>query len=96
MLLTVRVHGTGNVKLFPRPNLVVPWAALVSADERVRVDSNDARIRGVKEFDWVLTPRVAGEFGKLIKGGIIAHAFTSVTLSCLHGGAVGEQSLAES
>jgi len=62
MLLTVRVSGTGNVKLFPRPDVQVPWAALVAADERVRVDSASARIGGSKEFDWVLTPRIAGEF----------------------------------
>lgn len=62
MLLTVRVVGSGNVKLFPRPSVGVPWAGLVPADERVRVDSTDARIGGVKEFDWVLTPRIAGEF----------------------------------
>ena len=62
MLLTVRVEGSGNVKLFPRPALDIPWAALVAADERVRVDSTNPRISGSKEFDWVLTPRVAGEF----------------------------------
>lgn len=61
-LLTVRVTGTGNVKLFPRPSVLVPWAGLVPADERVRVDSNSTRIGGEKEFDWVLTPRIAGEF----------------------------------
>lgn len=62
MLITVRVAGTGNVKLFPRPVVRVPWAGLVAADERVRIDSNSARIGGSKEFDWVLTPRIAGEF----------------------------------
>jgi hypothetical protein len=62
MLLTVRVSGAGNVKLFPRPTMTVPWAALVAADERVSVDSSSSRIGGRKEFDWVLTPRVAGEF----------------------------------
>ena len=62
MLLTLRVTGAGNVKLFPRPAMVVPWAGLVPADERVTVDSSSARIGGQKEFDWVLTPRVAGEF----------------------------------
>lgn len=62
MLITVRVEGTGNVKLFPRPNVRIPWAGLVAADERVRVDSSGARIGGSKEFDWVLTPRIAGEF----------------------------------
>jgi hypothetical protein len=62
VLLTVSVSGTGNVKLFPRPAVRIPWAGLVAADERVRVDSNTARIGGSKEFDWVLTPRIAGEF----------------------------------
>ena len=62
MLFTVRVAGVGNVKLFPRPSVRVPWAGLVPADERVEVDSTSARIGGSKEFDWVLTPRIAGEF----------------------------------
>ena len=61
MLLTVRVSGTGNVKLFPPPNIDIPWASLVRTDERVRVDSAARRIRGAKEFDWLLTPRIAGE-----------------------------------
>jgi tetratricopeptide (TPR) repeat protein len=62
LLFTVRVSGTGNVKLFPRPTVRIPWAGLVAADERVTVDSTSARVGGVKEFDWVLTPRIAGEF----------------------------------
>lgn len=61
LLLTVRVAGTGNVKLLPPPPLAIPWASVVAADERVQVDSTAPRIRGAKEFDWVLTPRVAGE-----------------------------------
>lgn len=61
LLLTVRVTGTGNVKLFPRPSVGVSWASLVKGDERVQVDSTASKIRGAKEFDWVLTPRVAGE-----------------------------------
>jgi len=62
MLFTVRVSGSGNVKLFPRPAVRIPWAGMVPADERVTVDSTNARVGGVKEFDWVLTPRIAGEF----------------------------------
>jgi len=61
MVLTVRVSGTGNVKLFPRPDVGVDWATLVKGDERVQVDTNARRIAGTKEFDWVLTPRIAGE-----------------------------------
>jgi hypothetical protein len=61
MLLTVRLSGAGNVKLFPPPRVDIPWANLVRADERVQVDSAARKIRGAKEFDWVLTPKVAGE-----------------------------------
>jgi hypothetical protein len=61
LLLTVSVTGTGNVKLFPPPRVEIPWASLVRADERVRVDTAARRIRGVKEFDWVLTPTRDGE-----------------------------------
>jgi hypothetical protein len=61
MLLTVKVSGTGNVKLFPRPSIGVPWASLVKGDERVDVDTTARRIGGSKEFDWVLTPKIAGE-----------------------------------
>ncbi|MGH7617976.1 MAG: BatD family protein, partial [Gemmatimonadaceae bacterium] len=61
MRLTVRVSGTGNVKLFPRPAIGVPWGALVNGDERVEVDTTARRIAGAKEFDWVLTPKIAGE-----------------------------------
>ncbi len=61
MVLTVRVAGSGNVKLFPRPPIGVSWATLVNGDERVNVDTTARRISGNKEFDWVLTPRVAGE-----------------------------------
>ncbi|HVX40902.1 MAG TPA: hypothetical protein VHB25_15135 [Gemmatimonadaceae bacterium] len=61
LVLTVRVSGTGNVKLLPRPSVSVSWASLVNGDERVTVDTTALRIGGSKEFDWVLTPRVAGE-----------------------------------
>jgi hypothetical protein len=61
MRLTVRVSGTGNVKLFPRPAVGVAWGSLVKGDERVRVDTVARKIAGSKEFDWVLTPKIAGE-----------------------------------
>src|SRR4051812_25939953 len=61
MTLTVRVSGTGNVKLFPRPSVGIEWASLVKGDERVQVDTAARKIAGAKEFDWVLTPKVAGE-----------------------------------
>ena len=58
--LTVRVTGTGNVKLFRRPTLAVAWASAVEADERVTLDPRQLVIRGTKEFDWVLTPERSG------------------------------------
>ncbi len=61
LVLTVKVSGSGNVKLFPRPQVGVPWGTLVTGDERVKVDTTARRIAGSKEFDWVLTPRIAGE-----------------------------------
>ena len=61
LLLTVRVSGAGTVKLFPRPEVGIDWASLVKGDERVQVDTTTTRIGGSKEFDWVLTPRIAGE-----------------------------------
>jgi hypothetical protein len=61
LTLTVRVSGTGNVKLLPPPPVGISWGTLVKGDERVQVDSTARKIAGSKEFDWVLTPRVAGE-----------------------------------
>jgi hypothetical protein len=61
LVLTVKVSGSGNVKLFPRPSVGIAWGTLVKGDERVRVDTTARRIGGTKEFDWVLTPKVAGE-----------------------------------
>ena len=60
VVLTVRVTAVGNVKLLPRPALELPWATLTVGDERVEIDSTSARISGAKEFDWLITPRLAG------------------------------------
>lgn len=54
--LTVSVAGRGNVKLFPRPRLDLPGATLVPAGERVSLSGDSLDVRGVKEFDWLLTP----------------------------------------
>ena len=61
LVLTLRVAGSGNVKLLPRPRVEVPWATVVEGDERVNVDTTARRIRGSKDFDFLLTPRIAGE-----------------------------------
>lgn len=58
--LTVRVAGEGNIKLLPRPQISLPWASVVPHGERVLVDSTSIRVRGAKEFDWLITPRVSG------------------------------------
>lgn len=60
LTLTVRIAGTGNIKLLPRPNVEVSWASVVSASERIAVDSSGPLIRGSKEFDFILTPTRAG------------------------------------
>ena len=60
VVLTLRLSGTGNVKLLPRPTITIPWATIALGDERVVVDTTSARVRGTKEFDWLLTPRRAG------------------------------------
>jgi tetratricopeptide (TPR) repeat protein len=62
LLLTIAVSGAGNVNFFPRPQVAVPWGQLVAAGERVRLDSSTYVLRGVKEFDWVITPTRAGEW----------------------------------
>ncbi len=63
VVLTLRLTGTGNVKLLPRPPLAVGWATVAVGEERVVVDTTSARVRGAKEFDWLLTPRRAGRLG---------------------------------
>lgn len=60
LVLTMRVDGAGNVKLLPRPLLEVSWASAVPGTERVRIDTTGALVRGVKEFDWILTPTQPG------------------------------------
>lgn len=59
-VLTVRVEGTGNLRLAPRPRLEVPWGAVVPGPERVTMDTAGPLVRGSKEFDWILTPSSAG------------------------------------
>ncbi|MFI5231091.1 MAG: BatD family protein [Gemmatimonadales bacterium] len=60
LVVTLRVEGTGNVTLLPRPPLTIPWASVVAADERVKLDSTPSALRGSKEFDWLVTPRTSG------------------------------------
>lgn len=61
MLLTLHLEAVGNVKLMPRPVITIPWATIALGDERVTVDSTAPLVRGTKEFDWLLTPRRAGQ-----------------------------------
>ena len=58
--LTVSVAGRGNVKLFPRPRLELPGTSIVPAGERVTLSPDSLDVRGVKEFDWLVTPLHAG------------------------------------
>ncbi len=60
IVLTLRIEGTGNVALLARPALAIPWASIVAANERVKIDSTPSALRGSKEFDWLVTPRTSG------------------------------------
>ncbi|CAN5569950.1 hypothetical protein BH09GEM1_BH09GEM1_31310 [soil metagenome] len=60
VVVTLRLEGSGNVKLWPRPALKLGWAAVANGEERVEVDTSRARVRGSKEFDWLVTPRQPG------------------------------------
>lgn len=59
-VLVLRLEGTGNATLLPRPGLRIPWADVVAQDERVVLDSTPALFGGAKEFTWLVTPREAG------------------------------------
>lgn len=59
--VTLRLTGVGNLRLLPRPELAVPWATVTPAAERIAWDSTGIVVRGAKEFDWVVTPRIAGD-----------------------------------
>lgn len=61
VVFTLRLEGTGNVKLWPRPPLHLGWAAIANGGERVVVDTSRSLVRGSKEFDWLLTPRQPGQ-----------------------------------
>jgi hypothetical protein len=60
VVLTVRVGGRGNVKLWPRPTVQATSASIVPAGERIRVDTTGQYVRGTKEFDWLVTPEREG------------------------------------
>ncbi|MEO6866230.1 MAG: hypothetical protein ABI229_12300 [Gemmatimonadaceae bacterium] len=59
--ITMRVSGVGNLRLLTRPPLQIDWAAMVPGAERVFWDSTGSVVRGAKEFDWVVTPKIAGD-----------------------------------
>ena len=59
-VVTLRVAGEANVHLLPRPVLTLSWASVVPSAERVVVDSMAPTVRGAKEFDWLVTPLIAG------------------------------------
>ena len=61
LVLTLRLSGNGNVKLWPRPPLRLGWAAIANGGERVVVDTSLSLVKGSKEFDWLLTPRQPGQ-----------------------------------
>ena len=61
LVLTLRVQGSGNIKLLPRPPLEIEWATAVAGMERLQMDTSGSVVRGTKEFDWILTPAREGD-----------------------------------
>lgn len=59
--VTMRLSGVGNLRLLARPDLRIDWATMVPGEERVIWDSSGTVVRGAKEFDWVVTPKIAGD-----------------------------------
>lgn len=59
-VLVLRIEGTGNATLLPRPPLAIAWGDVVAQDERVVLDSTPAMFGGAKEFTWLVTPREEG------------------------------------
>ncbi|MGQ0538344.1 MAG: SH3 domain-containing protein [Gemmatimonadaceae bacterium] len=55
-VLTLTARGEGNIALLPRPALSLPWAQIVDGPERVELDTTGTRVRGVKDFDYIITP----------------------------------------
>ncbi|MGV3709128.1 MAG: BatD family protein [Gemmatimonas sp.] len=61
LVLTLRISGSGNIKLLPRPTLEISWATSVAGTERLSMDTSSSIVKGSKEFDWILTPTRAGD-----------------------------------
>ena len=60
VVLTVRLEGSGNVRLWPRPVIEPANASVVANGERLRLDTAGSVVRGAKEFDYLVTPTAAG------------------------------------
>jgi hypothetical protein len=59
-VLVLRLTGEGNAALLPRPTIDLDWADVVAEDERIVLDSTPTLFSGMKEFSWLVTPRVNG------------------------------------
>lgn len=61
LTMTARFSGTGNIKLLPEPNFVVPPDFEgYEPKESSKLNKSGQRIVGSKSFEYVLIPRVAG------------------------------------
>lgn len=59
-VLTLRVTGDANVHLLPRPVVELTWGSVVPSVEHVVIDSMAPRVRGTKEFEYLVTPTKEG------------------------------------
>ena len=47
LVLTLRISGSGNIKLLPRPTLELEWATSVPGTERLRMDTSSSDPRSI-------------------------------------------------
>jgi len=61
--LKIRVSGTGNIKMLPAPEILFPREFEVY-DPKVeqRINRKGSAISGSKEYEYILIPRLGGEF----------------------------------
>jgi hypothetical protein len=60
-VLTIEVHGTGNIKAVPPPPLPeLPGVEVFPPTEAAEVEVVDRVVGGQKRFSWVLIPRESG------------------------------------
>jgi hypothetical protein len=59
--MTIRIEGTGNIKMLPKPSIIFPPDIQVyDPEEADQIRRDQAKISGVKTFKYVVIPRAPG------------------------------------